>query len=212
MVEEKDFDKKYANKAMLLFAGIAIMSLYIETMLVPSLPSIGRQYGINAAETSLIVSLYLVSGVALNPIVGKLGDIYGKKRVLNYILPIYVIAVGVTGFSPNFTFLLISRTIQGIGLTMFPLLISLIQEEFPKEMVPRSMAIIVAMFSVGAAIGLPIGSFISNSFGWQFTYHTAFPFILIIAVLMLINIRESRYTRPDVKIDYVGAAGLAASL
>ncbi len=212
MVEEQKFDRRYANKALLLFAGFAIMSLYIETMLVPSLPSIGKQYGIDAAETSLIISMYLVSGVALNPIVGKLGDIYGKKRVLKFILPIYVIAVGVTGFSPNFTFLLVSRTIQGVGLTLFPLLISLIQEEFPKEMVPRSLAIIVAMFSVGAAIGLPIGSFISNSFGWQVTYHTAFPFVLVIAILMLINIRESRYTRPEVKIDYVGAIGLAASL
>lgn len=212
MAEEQKFDKKYANLALMLFAGFAIMSLYIETMLVPSLPSIGKQYGIDPAETSLIISMYLVSGVALNPIVGKLGDIYGKKRVLRYILPIYVIAVGVTGFSPNFTFLLVSRTIQGVGLTLFPLLISLVQEEFPKEMVPRSLAIIVAMFSVGAAIGLPIGSLISNSFGWQVTYHTAFPFILIIAVLMLLKIKESRYTRPDVKIDYVGAVGLAISL
>ena len=197
---------------MYLFAGFAIMSIYIETMLIPSLPSIGQQYHVNAAETSLIVSLYLVSGVALNPIIGKLGDVYGKKKVLTYILPIYVIAVGVTGFAPNFTFLLLSRTIQGIGLTAFPLLISLIQEEFPKDMVPRAIATIVAMFGVGSAIGLPLGSFISNSFGWQVTYHSAFPFVLIVAALIIMKVKESRYTRPNVKVDYIGAVLLAVSL
>ncbi|MDE1767985.1 MAG: MFS transporter, partial [Candidatus Micrarchaeota archaeon] len=138
MAEEATYDKKYINRALILFSAFAILVLYIETMLIPSLPSIGRQYHVDAAETSLIVSLYLVSGVALSPVIGKLGDIYGKKRVLNYILPIYLVAVGLTGFSPNFEFLLISRTIQGIGLTIFALLISLIQEEFPREMVPKA--------------------------------------------------------------------------
>ena len=212
MAEAERFDKKYANRSMVLFAAFTIIVLYIETMLIPSLPSIAAEYHINAAESSLLVSLYLVAGVALSPIVGKLGDIYGKKRVLKYIMPVYVASIGVTGFAPNFTFILISRTIQGIGLTIFPLMISLIQEEFPRDMVPRALSIIVAMFGVGSAIGLPLGSFVSNSFGWQFCYHTAFPFVIIVAALILYYTRESRYRRPDVKVDYVGALLLAVSL
>lgn len=212
MVEEPTYDKKYTRTALILFSAFAILVLYIETMLIPSLPSIGKEYNVNPAETSLLVSLYLVSGVALSPIVGKLGDIYGKKRVLKYVLPIYVVSVGLTGFAPNFTFLLVSRTIQGIGLTIFALLISLIQEEFPKELVPRSLSIIVAMFGVGSAIGLPLGSFVSNGFGWQYSYHTALPFVLIISVLILVYIKESKYTRPNVSVDYIGAIGLAISL
>ena len=197
---------------MLLFAAFSFVVLYIETMLIPSLPSIAAEYKVDAAAASLLVSLYLVSGVALSPIIGKLGDIYGKKRVLTYILPIYVVSVGITGFAPNFTFILISRTIQGIGLTIFPLMISLVQEEFPRDMIPRALSIIMAMFGVGSAIGLPLGSFVSNSFGWQFCYHTALPFVIIVVALILYYIRESRYKRPDVKIDYVGAVMLALSL
>ncbi len=211
-MEEQKFDRKYVNRAMILFSAFAILVLYIETMLIPSLPGIAKQYQIDPAEVSLLVSLYLVSGVALSPIIGKLGDIYGKKRVLTCLLPIYVIAVGLTGFLPSFNLILISRTIQGAGLTIFALMISLIQEEFPREMVPRAMAIIVAMFGVGSAIGLPIGSFISNLYGWQASYHTALPAVLIVAAAIIYYIRESRYTRPDVKVDYAGALGLAASL
>ena len=211
-METHRFDKRYADRAMLLFAAFSFVVLYIETMLIPSLPSIAAEYKVDAAAASLLVSLYLVSGVALSPIIGKLGDIYGKKRVLTYILPIYVVAVGVTGFAPNFTFILISRTIQGIGLTIFPLMISLVQEEFPRDMVPRALSIIMAMFGVGSAIGLPLGSFVSNSFGWQFCYHTALPFVIVVVALILYYIRESRYKRPEVRIDYVGAFTLALSL
>ena len=211
-METQRFDKRYANRAMLLFAAFSFVVLYIETMLIPSLPSIAAEYKVDAAAASLLVSLYLVSGVALSPIIGKLGDIYGKKRVLTYILPVYVVAVGVTGFAPNFTFILISRTIQGIGLTIFPLMISLVQEEFPRDMIPRALSIIMAMFGIGSAIGLPLGSFVSNSFGWQFCYHTALPFVILIVALILYYIRESKYKRPDVRIDYVGAVTLAFSL
>lgn len=211
-MEERRFDKKYANRAMILFAGFAMLVLYIETMLVPSLPSIARQYNIDAAEVSLVVSMYLVSGVALSPIVGKLGDIYGKKRILWYVLPVYLVAVGLTGFSPNFLVMVVARTIQGVGLTVFALLISLVQEEFPKEMVPRAMAIIVAMFGIGSAVGLPLGSFVSNYFGWQYTYHTALPFVAIFVALILYYIRESRYSQPKARVDYLGAAGLGIAL
>ncbi|MDE1870010.1 MAG: MFS transporter, partial [Candidatus Micrarchaeota archaeon] len=76
-MEEEHYDKSYATRSLILFAAFVIMVMYIETMLIPSLPSIAKQFGVNAASVSLVLSLYLVSGVALNPIVGKLADIYG---------------------------------------------------------------------------------------------------------------------------------------
>ncbi|MDE1869914.1 MAG: MFS transporter, partial [Candidatus Micrarchaeota archaeon] len=161
---------------------------------------------------SLVLSLYLVSGVALNPIVGKLADIYGKKKVLVRVLAIYSVAVAMTGFAPSFSALLVLRTIQGIGLTIFPLAISLIQEQFPREKVPKALGIVGAMFGAGAAIGLPIGSFVSNTYGWQTTYHTALPFVVLFSILIGIYIRESKHTQPDVKVDYFGAIGLAGFL
>ncbi len=209
---EETYDKRYAMKSLLLFAGFVIMVMYIETMLIPSLPSISKQFNIDAAQVSLVLSMYLVSGVALNPIIGKLGDIYGKKKILVRVMIAYTIAVAMTGFAPSFTILLALRTIQGIGLTIFPLAISLIQEQFPKDKVPQALGIVGAMFGAGAAIGLPIGSFVSNAFGWQTTYHTAVPFVALFSILIYFYIKESKYTRPNVKVDYKGAVGLAAFL
>ncbi|MFZ0699370.1 MAG: MFS transporter [Thermoplasmata archaeon] len=206
------FDRRYANRAMLLLGGLIVVVLYIEAMLTPSLPSIAAQFNVSEAQVSLVLAVYLVSGCALAPIIGKLGDIYGKKRVLIYVLVIYTVSVSVTGFSPNFAFLIAARTVQGIGLGIFPLAMTLVREEFPRELVPRSQGILSGMFGVGLAISLPLGAFISNGYGWQVTYHTAIPFVVLLTVLSAVVLRESRYRRPQAKVDYIGATGLGSSL
>ncbi|MDE1869915.1 MAG: MFS transporter [Candidatus Micrarchaeota archaeon] len=211
-MKEEHYDKKYAQKSLLIFAAFIIIVMYIETMIISSLPSIAAEFGINAASVSLVLSIYIVAGVALSPIVGKLADIYGKKKILIRVLAIYSVAVALTGFSPNFTTLVILRAIQGVGLTVFPLAISLIQEQFPRDKVPQALGIVGAMFGAGMSIGLPLGSFVSNTFGWQITYFTAVPFVLIFSALIALFIKESRHIQPDAKVDYVGAIGLAVFL
>jgi MFS family permease len=209
---KEEFDSKYALRVMLILAGLVLIVMYIEGMLTPSLPAIEKQFNISVAQASLLLSTYLVGGVALTPVIGKLGDLYGKKKMLTIVLVIYSISVSVTGFSPTYDFMIAARTIQGIGLTIMPLGMSLVREEFPREIVPRAQALISAMFGVGFAISLPLGSLISNDFGWRMTYHTAIPFILFLAIITFIMVKESRFRRPEVKIDYIGATLLALSL
>ena len=207
-----EFDRRYANRVLGLLAVLAAFVLYVDIMLTPSLPRIASDYKVSIAEVSLILSLYTVFGTAVNPVVGKLGDIYGKKKVLIYVLVIYVAMVATTSFAPNFTLLLISRTFQGIGLGIFPLAFSLVREEFPREMVPRAQGLLSAMFGAGAALGLPIGAFVANSYGWQANYHIALPFIAVLTVLLYFTAKESVFKNPNARLDYVGAGWLGLSL
>ena len=210
--EERTFDTRYATRVMLILAGLVTIVLYVEGMLTPSLPTIAIEFGVSPGEASLILSSYIITGVALSPIVGKLGDIYGKKRMLGIVLIIYTICVSVTGFSPSFEFMVIARAFQGIGLTVFPLGISLVREEFPRSMVPRAQGILSAMFGAGFALSLPLGAWVSNAYGWRTTYHTAIPFVLVLAILVFLVVRESEYRRPDTRIDFVGATLLGSVL
>ncbi len=210
--QNQTFDKKYANRVLLLLAVLAAFVLYVDIMLTPSLPRIASDYKVSIAEVSLILSLYTVFGTAVNPLVGKLGDIYGKKRILIYVLVLYVAMVATTSFAPNFTTLLISRTFQGIGLGIFPLAFSLVREEFPREMVPRAQGLLSAMFGAGAALGLPIGAFVANSYGWQANYHIALPFIAVLTALLFFTLKESAFKNPMAKLDYVGAGWLGLTL
>lgn len=192
----EEYDLKYAYKAMVILASLATIVMYIEGMLIPSLTEIEKDFGVGENQVSWVLSAYLLSGTVLLPVVGKLGDIYGKKRVLSIVVLFYAIAVTMTSLSPNFTALIIFRSIQGIGLTMFALAFSLIREEFPRELIPRAQGLVSAAFGIGAAISLPIGAYISQYYGWQTTYHTAIPFVLLVTYLIFTQIRESRYRNP----------------
>ncbi|MEM0139107.1 MAG: MFS transporter [Ferroplasma sp.] len=209
---EDKVDAKYARFVLILFSMIIVAVMYVEGMLTPSLPSIAEEFHISVDQVSLVLSTYLLTGVALSPVVGKLADIYGKKKMMSIVMLLYAAAVSVTGFSPNFTFMVISRAVQGVGLTIMPLGMAMVREEFPRNMVPKAQALISGMFGAGFAISLPLGSFISNYYGWRMTYHTAIPFIVALAILTIWKVRESKYRKPDVKVDYIGAIALGAPL
>ena len=209
---QQQFDRAYANRTLAYFAVLAAFVMYVEMMLTPSLPRIAADYGVTSSQVSLVLSLYTVFGTAVAPVVGKLGDIHGKKKVLTYVLIMYVIMVTSTSFSPSYSYLLASRTLQGVGLSIFPLAFSLVREEFPRDLIPRAQGLLSAMFAAGAAIGLPVGAYISNSLGWQSTYHTAVPFIVVLTVLIIWQVRESNYRNPGATLDRSGALMLGLAL
>ena len=209
---KEDYDKAYTTRVMLILAMLIMIVMYVEGMLTPSLLSIASDFNVSISQVSLLLSVYLVTGVSVSPIVGKLGDIYGKKRMLVIVLFIYAVAVVSTGFSPNFTYMLVSRGIQGIGLTVMPLGMSLVREEFPRRLVPKAQALLSAMFGAGFAVSLPLGSLVSNDLGWRYTYHTAFPFVFALVAVAYIYIRESAYRRPGTRVDYFGAVIFAVAL
>jgi MFS family permease len=206
------FDSAYSYRVMAVLAGIVMVVLYIEGMLIPSLPTIQHDFGVDTGQVSLIVSAYAITGVALSPVVGKLGDIYGKRRMLIIVMLAYAAAVSVTGFSPNFTFMVVARTVQGVGLTIMPLGMSLMREEFPRELVPRAQGLLSAMFGVGFAVSLPVGSWVSQTYGWRYTYHSAIPFVLLLTIAIFLVVRESSYRRPNTRVDYGGAVLLGGAL
>jgi MFS family permease len=209
---EQQFDRTYAYRALAVLSAIAGLIMYVDIMLTPALPKIVVEYGVSIDQASLLISLYTVLGVAVIPIFGKLGDIYGKKRVMMYILVVYIVAATTTSLAPDFNLILISRFVQGVGLGVFALCFSLAREQFPRNLVPRAQGVLSAVQIAGAAFGLLGGGVVTNTIGWQGNYHIAIPFMIVITALIFIVVKESTNTKPGVTLDYVGAAWLGASL
>ncbi|WP_243679040.1 MFS transporter [Vulcanisaeta distributa] len=181
-------------------------------MLVPSLPTIQRDLNISTADASWILSIYILMGTLSSAIMGKLGDMYGKKRMLMITMITYTIGALITGFSTSYGMLLVGRALQGVGMAMMPpLAFALVREEFPPRMIPQVQGLISAMFGVGMAVSLPLGAYVSQTLGWQATYHTVYPFIIIEDLMVYLYIRESRIKNPQ-PIDWVGLFLLSASL
>lgn len=213
-----------AATILLLLAGAALLVNYVETMLVPALPTLVGFYDhASYADVAWVVSIYLLVGVVSTPVFGRLGDIYGKKRMLVAVLGIYATAVAIAGFTPqiatmlgisraNALYLLIAvRGAQGLGLAMFPLSFAMIGEELPPAQVAPAQGLISAMFAVGASAGLFGGSWVIQTYGWQFAYELVIPLAFVIVGFAAYALPESHH-RARVSVDAPGAALLGTAL
>ncbi|MGI0053188.1 MAG: MFS transporter, partial [Thermoplasmata archaeon] len=199
------YDERYAWRVLIILAAMAIMVTYVETMVLPAFSNFESFFHVSEASTiAWILSAYLLVGVVVTPIFGKLGDIYGKKRMLLVAMGVYAVAVSVAGFTPNIgaafglsrpsqIFVLIGvRGVQGIGMAMFPLGFAMLPEIFPPAKVGQAQGILSGMFATGAAAGLVGGGWIAQTYGWQLTYHTVIPIAILVLVLASVFILESR--------------------
>ncbi len=219
-----EFDPRRARGMLTVLAGMALMVTYVETMVIPGFKAFVIFFDHAPATTVVwIVSAYLLVGTVATPLFGKLGDKYGKKRILLIVMSLYAVAVSLAGFSPNIgaafgidrasqIYVLIGiRAFQGFGMGMFPLAFAMLPEVFPAARVGLSQGIVSAMFAAGAAFGLVGGGYITYLWGWQVTYHTVIPVAIALVVVAYYILRESPQLTPN-PIDYPGVASLGFAL
>src|SRR6185295_2788086 len=104
------------------------------------------------------------------PIAGKLSDVYGRKKMVLIILIIYIIGIAIGAWSANFYVMLLSRIIQGIGISMFPIAFGIIRDQLPEQKLAIGVGIFSSMFAAGSVVGLAIGANIIENFGWRTTF------------------------------------------
>jgi MFS family permease len=173
------------------------MVMYAETMLIPAIPTLIKDFHISYGLSSWLLTAYLISGAVMTPIVGKLSDIYGRKKMLLIIMAIYAGGVITGGFAINIYTLVITRVIQGFGMAMFPIAFSMVRDQFPREKVSIAQGAITSMFAAGSVIGLSIGGIIIEHFGWRTTFFTLIP----ISIALLLIIRKSIHIKDDYSYD-----------
>jgi len=164
--------------------GVALLLNYVETMIIPGVPTIQKDFGTTEGLVSWVTSAFLVVGSAVSPLFGKLGDSYGKKRMFLTALVFYMAGVGIAGFSNSIYFLIAARAIQGIGFAIVPLALAIIAETFPKERIATAQGVVSATFAIGAALGLIIGSYVVQDLGWQWAFHSAFVLSVVLFVVV----------------------------
>ena len=90
-----------AWKLLVILSSIATMVMYVETMLIPAIPDLINDFNVSYGTSSWILTTYLISGAVATPIVGKLSDVYGKKKVLLLVMLIYAIGLSFARFASN---------------------------------------------------------------------------------------------------------------
>ncbi len=216
--------KTRPTRILALLAAAALLVNFIETMLVPALPKLSSFFG-NAPYTTVawVLSAYLVVGVCATPLFAKLGDLYGKRRVLAVVLGIYSLAVGLAPLTPDIAaslgmsrgdaiYLLIGvRGLQGLGLAMFPLALAMVAESLPRHEVAPAQGLIASMFAAGAATGLVGGAWLIQNMGWQIAYVSVLPFAIVLPILAASWLPDTHLGTGG-RMDLPGAAFLGGAL
>ena len=167
-----------------ILGSTILITMYGETMLLPAIRDIIRDFDIPYNTSSWILTAYLISGAVATPIAGKLSDIYGRKKMVIIILIIYIIGISAGGVSTNISFLLTARVIQGIGISMFPIAFGIIRDQLPKEKLAIGVGIFSSMFAAGSVVGLAVGGTIIQDFGWHATFLSIVPVAIILWVII----------------------------
>ena len=196
----------------LAILGLAALSFALaQTTLIPALAELAVEFDTDASGVAWILTGYLIAAAVFTPIFGRLGDMFGKRRMLVLALAIFAAGSIVSALGSSVQAIVAGRILQGVGGGIFPLCFGIIRDEFPKERVSASIGLISATAGIGGGLGLVLGGLIldNTSYHWIFWMGAAMAAIAAVAAHFLVP--ESP-NRTPARIDYRGALVLAVGL
>ena len=193
---------------VLLMAGVSFA--LSQTLVIPALPDIAANVDASPAAASWILSGFLLSASISTPIVGKLGDVYGKGRVLTIVLLLFSVGGVVCALAHSIVVLIIGRVIQGVAGGVFPLAFGIIRDTFPPDKVASGLGLVSAILGIGAGIGLPLSGVIADGIGVQWLFWISL--IALPAALAAHRLVPPSPASRRLSIDWIGAALLSAAL
>ncbi len=196
----------------LLILGLAALSFALaQTTLVPALAELMEEFNTDASGIAWVLTGYLISAAIFTPIFGRLGDMFGKRRLLVIALFIFAAGSTVSALGESVPAIVAGRILQGVGGGIFPLCFGIIRDEFPAERVSASIGLISATAGIGGGLGLIMGGLILDhaSYHWIFWLGTA---MAVLAAIAAIRWVPESPNRTPAKVDVRGAIVLAIGL
>ena len=150
-----------------LLALVAISYALLQSLVAPALPDIQHALHTSVNSVSWVLTAYLLSASIATPLIGRLGDIHGKERLLVAVLVLLCVATIVSALATSLAVMLVGRVVQGAAGGVFPLAFGIIRDEFPRERVAGAVGLMSALAGVG---GGPASSWPARSCrGWTTT-------------------------------------------
>ena len=181
-----------------------------QTVVVPALPAIAADVGASTSATSWLLTGFLLSASVATPIVGKLGDLHGRGRVLAMVLLVFAVGGVVNAFADSLGVLVAGRVLQGVGGGVFPLAFGIVRDTFPREKVPGALGIVSAVFGIGGGIGLPLSGVILDHGDVSLIFWVNL--VALPAAVAAWRVVPRTTTTGSARIDWLGAGLLSVAL
>jgi MFS family permease len=201
--------RRGAVVAVLAFAGIVVSTM--QTLVIPLIPTLPALVNASISDTAWAVTATLLSASVATPVAGRLGDMYGKRRLLLISLVLLMAGSVVAALAGSLPPLVIGRALQGLAAGVVPLGISIMRDELPAERLGGATATMSSSLGVGAALGLPAAALIADNASWHVLFWTSAGLGAVATALVLWLVPESA-VRTGGRFDLVGAVGLSVAL
>jgi EmrB/QacA subfamily drug resistance transporter len=167
--------------AVLSLGGIAYALL--QSLVLPALPEIQRSLHTSESGVGWVLTAYLLSASISTPIIGRLGDMHGKERLLMIVLLVLAFGTLISAVASSLWLMLAGRVIQGAGGGIFPLAFSIIRDEFPNERVPGAIGMVSSLLGIGGGAGVILAGIVIQGFSYHWLFW--FPLAMIVATAYL---------------------------
>ncbi|MDX6582556.1 MAG: hypothetical protein QOI10_1740 [Solirubrobacterales bacterium] len=198
-----------------LTLGVLVLSALAyalsQTMVAPALPQIQQDLGTSTTTVTFVLTAYLLTASVATPIVGRLGDMFGKERMLLAVLVCFGVGSLVAALSHSIGMLIAGRAIQGVGGAVFPLAFGIIRDEFPAEKVATGIGLISATFGIGGGAGLVLSGVIVEHLSYEWIFWLALAAVVVAIIATYLFVPESPIKSPA-RIDWLGAALMSIAL
>ncbi|GAB7037726.1 MULTISPECIES: MFS transporter [Catenuloplanes] len=193
----------------LSLGGLAFAVL--QSLVAPAMPTIARDLGVGTGDISWILTAYLLAASVLTPILGRLGDMVGKRRVLIGVLATLAAGTLLAALAPNLTVLIVARVLQGAAGAVMPLSIGIVRDELPRDRVGVTIGLLSAIFGIGAGVGIVAAGPIVENLSWHWLFWLPLTLVVVALLGAIFGMPDSAVRKPG-RLDVLGAGILSVSL
>ncbi len=207
--------KVYTHRQIMVILGALMSGMLLaaldQTIVATALPTIvGDLGGLN--HLSWVVTAYLVASTVTTPLYGKISDLYGRKRVFQFAIVVFLIGSALAGLSQNMTQLIAFRALQGVGAGgLITLAMTIIGDVVPPRERGRYQGYMGAVFALASVIGPLLGGFFVDNLSWRWVFYVNLP-IGVVALVVTSIVLDLPTRRISHRLDYVGTALLVAGV
>jgi EmrB/QacA subfamily drug resistance transporter len=204
-------NRKWWTLAAMCFALFMVM--LDNTVVNVALPSIQRDLGASISSLEWTVNAYTLVFAVLLVTGGRMGDIFGRRRMFLFGVVEFAVSSAFIGFAPNETLLVAGRALQGVGAAfMMPATLSIISDAFPPKERGKAIGMWAGVSGLALAIGPVVGGALTEYVSWRAIFFLNLPVAVAAVAVTLFAARESRDETIERRIDLPGIAALSVGL